>query len=191
MRLVLLGAPGSGKGTQGGVLAAHFGVPHVSSGELLRDHVATDTELGRQVRAYLERGDLVPDELVLDVVGDAIVAASQYGGYVLDGFPRTLAQAQRAFDRAARAGETADAVIYLDVPDDVARARLGLREEADRTDDADESAVERRLEVFHAETLPLLSFYGERGVLVPIDAVQPQAAVTAAILESLEALDTR
>lgn len=191
MRLVLLGAPGSGKGTQGSVLAAHFGVPHVSSGELLRDHVATDTELGRQVRAYLERGDLVPDELVLDVVGDAIVAASSYGGYVLDGFPRTLAQAQRAFDRAARAGETADAVIYLDVPDDVARARLGLREQSDRTDDADESAVERRLEVFHAETLPLLGFYRERDVLVPVDAVQPPAAVTAAILESLEALDTR
>ena len=96
VRLVLLGAPGSGKGTQGAVLAARYGVVHVSSGDILRGHVRDGTELGKKVAAYLGRGEFVPDELVLAVVGDAIVAAAQQGGYVLDGFPRTRAQAERA-----------------------------------------------------------------------------------------------
>src|SRR5689334_8384111 len=121
MRLVLLGAPGSGKGTQGALLAGHFDVPHVSSGELLRGHVAAGTARGRQVRAFLARGDLVPDDLVVEVVRDALVSAGNAHGYLLDGFPRTLAQAKRAFALAAPTGDTADAVIYLQIPDDVAR----------------------------------------------------------------------
>src|SRR5690348_17423027 len=108
MRLVLLGAPGSGKGTQGAALAAHFDIPHISSGELLRAHVAAGTDLGQQVRSFLGRGDLVPDDLVLDVVRDALVSAGDTRGYLLDGFPRTLAQAKRAFALAAPSGASAD-----------------------------------------------------------------------------------
>ena len=104
MQVVLLGAPGSGKGTQGVVLARHLGVPFVSSGELLRAHVARGSELGRQIEDCIARGELVPDDLVLAVVGDALTGAAEAGGYVLDGFPRTLAQAEQAYALAEPAG---------------------------------------------------------------------------------------
>ncbi len=186
MRLVLLGAPGAGKGTQGVVLADHFGVPHISSGDLLRSHVSAQSDLGRRLGAYLARGELVPDDLVLAVIGDAIIAAMKTGGYILDGFPRTLSQAEQAYALAEPAGVAADAVVYLAVPDDEARQRLAGRD-ANRTDDADPTVIERRLRLFHAETKPLLDFYGERGILVTIDAVQSAHAVSAAIFASLSA----
>jgi adenylate kinase len=191
VQIVLLGAPGSGKGTQGDVLAEHFGVPHVSSGELLRMHVASGTDLGREVASFLARGELVPDDLVLAVVGDALNGAFEAGGYVLDGIPRTLAQAERAYALAKRVGLLADAVVYLDVPDAVARERLVGRAETGRADDADASVIERRLQVFHADTRPLLDFYRERGILRTVDAVQPVAAVSAAILEALRSVPPR
>jgi adenylate kinase len=187
VQIVLLGAPGSGKGTQGDLLAKHFGVPHVSSGELLRTHVATGSDVGLKVASFLSRGELVPDDLVLAVVGDALSGAFDAGGYVLDGIPRTLAQAERAYELAAPAGLAADAVIYLDVADDVARERLAARAETGRVDDADPAVIERRLQVFHADTTPLLDFYRERGILRTIDAVQPVDAVSKAILEALNA----
>jgi adenylate kinase len=185
VHIVLLGAPGSGKGTQGDALAAHLGVPHVSSGELLRTHVATGSDLGRQVASFVSRGELVPDDLVLAVVGDALAGAFDAGGYVLDGIPRTLAQAERAYELAKPAGLLADAVIYLDVPDAVARERLAGRAATGRVDDADPAVIERRLQVFHADTRPLLDFYRERGILRTVDAVQPVDAVSTAILEVL------
>ena len=185
MRLVLLGAPGSGKGTQGAVLAHHFDIPHVSSGDLLRGHVAAGTDLGRQVRAFLARGDLVPDDLVVDVVRDALASAGNTRGYLLDGFPRTLAQAERAFALALPTGETADAVIYLEISDNVARKRLSGRAQTDRADDADPLAIEQRLKVFHAETGPLLDFYEQRGILVTVDAEASSNVVTAWILDAL------
>ena len=185
MQLVLLGAPGSGKGTQGAFLAQHFGVRHVSSGELLRRHVTDDSPLGREVNDCLRRGELVPDDLVLAIVGDALVGAVEAGGYILDGIPRTLAQAEQAYALAAPAGLTADAVIYLDVPDDVARTRLAGRAVEGRADDTDIDAIERRLQVFHAETDPLLDFYRERGILIVIDGACAADAVSAAICDAL------
>ncbi len=185
VRLVLLGAPGSGKGTQGAVLADYFGVPHVSSGDLLRDHVVTGTELGRRVRPFLARGDLVPDALVVEVVGAAINSADDARGYLLDGFPRTIAQAERAVDLAVRAGAIADAVVYLEVADDVARLRLAARAQTDRSDDANPAAIDQRLAAFHAETIPVLDLYKQQGLLLTIDAEQPVDRVTAAILEAL------
>src|SRR4051794_35937092 len=108
MRIVLLGAPGAGKGTQGTALADQFGVPHVSSGELLRAEMDAGTELGAQVRGSVVRGELVPDDLVLSIVGRALNAAMETGGYILDGFPRTVEQARRAFELAVPAGIEAD-----------------------------------------------------------------------------------
>lgn len=185
MHIILLGAPGSGKGTQGDLLAEYFGVPHVSSGELLRQHVASGSDLGRHVGSFLARGELVPDDLVLTVVGDALSGAFEAGGYVLDGIPRTLEQAERAYALAKPAGLIADAVVYLDVPDVVARERLAGRAGTGRVDDADPAVIERRLEVFHADTRPLLDFYRQRGILKTVDAVQPVEAVSKAILEAL------
>ena len=185
MKLVLLGASGSGKGTQGVVVARHLGVPHVSSGELLRAQVAAGSDLGRQVAGCIARGELVPDDLVLSVVGNALTGAVKAGGYVLDGIPRTVAQAELAYALAEPAGLVADAVLYLDVPDDVARERLAGRIGTGRADDANQTVIERRLEIFHTDTEPLLDFYRERGILMTIDAVPPVPTVSSAILRAL------
>ena len=181
MRLILLGAPGAGKGTQAAALAEPFGVPHISSGEFLRRHVADGTELGRKVARYLERGELAPDELVMAVVDEALARTA--AGYILEGFPRTLSQAREA--EARHASGLADAVVFLELPDDVAWQRIAERMPTGRSDDRDREVVERRLRTFHAETDPVVDYYRDRGLLVTVDATPPPDAVTAAILTAL------
>jgi adenylate kinase len=185
VRLVLLGAPGSGKGTQGAVLARHLGVMHVASGELLRAHVIAESELGIEVAQRLAHGDFVPDEVVLGVVCEAITVACRSGGYILDGFPRTRAQAERAYELAVPKGIEAEAAVYLALADDVARSRLSGRADRGRADDAHADVIERRLQLFHANTRPILDFYEDRGILVTVDAEESTEAVTAAILAAL------
>jgi adenylate kinase len=180
MRLVLLGAPGSGKGTQGALLAQRLGVPLISTGGLLRAHARAGTDLGRQVAGYLNRGDLVPDDLLLAALDEALRATMTTGGYILDGFPRNLAQARHAEEVAAP-----EAVIHLAVPDDVARQRLAGRTGADRTDDTEPEVVDRRLRRYHSQTEPLLDYYQQRGLLHTVDAAQPPEAVSTAIMEAL------
>lgn len=174
-RVVLLGAPGSGKGTQGPVLAERLGVPYLSTGDLLRDQVAQGTDLGRRVKATLESGELLPDDLMVDVVVGHLAGLD---GYVLDGFPRTIDQAEAAADHLP--GGLADAVVFLALPDDVARDRLVRRDEG-RADDADPRTIAHRLEVFHSETEPLVDHYRTRNILHEIDADQPPDAVLSAI----------
>jgi adenylate kinase len=181
-RVVLLGPPGSGKGTQGVALAEHLGVPYLSTGELLREQAGLDTGLGRAVAVKINSGDLVPDELLMSCIREPLTDAFAAGGYVLDGFPRTVSQAEYAEQVGAP-----DRVVYLAVPDDVARQRMAGRNVGARADDADPAAVERRLRLFHAQTEPLLEFYGDRGVLATVDAAQPPALVRAAILDALTA----
>jgi adenylate kinase len=188
VRIVLLGAPGSGKGTQGERLAERLGVPHVASGELLRGHVAARSKLGREVAERLARGDLVPDDVVLEVVGEAITRAAESGGYILDGFPRTRAQAERAHELAVELGIDADAAVYLALDDDVARKRLAGRAGGGRVDDADTGVIEHRLQLFHDNMRPILDYYRERGILVTVDAAQPVEAVTEAIIAALAPL---
>ncbi|MGC9961299.1 MAG: nucleoside monophosphate kinase [Acidimicrobiales bacterium] len=187
MRIILLGAPGSGKGTQGPVLAKHFGATHVSSGELLRGELAGDTELGRQVQDCVRSGELVPNEIVLELLLGPIAAAVASGGYVLDGFPRTLEQAELAFARAQTIGATADAVVYMAVPDEVARERLRGRSADGRADDADTEVIERRLRIFHFQTEPLLDYYRRRRLLVTVDATASPDEVFAATVSALSA----
>jgi adenylate kinase len=185
VKLVLLGAPGSGNGTQGVALSQRFGIPHGSSGELLRQHVEAKTDYGRRAQAFLARGDLAPDDFVLSVVGDALIGAVKAGGSVLDGIPRTLAQAQRAYELAQPADLVDDVVIYLDVSDEVARTRLAGRAGSHRADDAEPAVIERRLQVFHADTRPLLDFYREREILVTVDGAREPALVSAAVFDAL------
>jgi adenylate kinase len=190
MRLILLGAPGAGKGTQGVRLAEHYGIVHVSSGDILRWHVAEGTPLGRRVAAHVASGELVPDDLVLAVIGRAVTEAMDSGGYLLDGFPRTLEQAERAFAQASRTGLTAHAVVFLDVSDAVATERLVERSgTSGRADDASTDVIRHRLEVFHDQTVPLLDFYRDHGRLVTIDASAPPDDVAAAILAALVGRD--
>jgi adenylate kinase len=185
VRLVLLGAPGSGKGTQGKLLAAHLGVAHIASGELLRAHVAAGSDLGVEIAACLDRGDLVPDDIVFAVVAEAVVAASAQGGYILDGFPRTRAQAEQAFELAASVGIAADVAVYLALDDEVARRRLRDRADGGRLDDANAGVIEHRLQLFHDNMSPILDFYRDRGILVTVDAAQPVKDVADAILAAL------
>jgi adenylate kinase len=184
MRLVLLGAPGSGKGTQGRVLAERFGVSLLSSGEMLRAQVAAGTQLGEQVAPYLDRGALVPDDLVLSVVADELAKADAAGGCVLDGFPRTVRQAEKLDQPDVRP----DAVVHLALDDGVALQRLARRDEG-RSDDASRAVIAHRLQVFHEQTSPLLAFYEKQGLLVSVDAGDEPDAVTEAIMAALAERD--
>ena len=181
MRLLLLAPPGGGKGTQGERLAARFGVQHIAAGDLLRAEARAGTPAGHEVAAYQERGDLVPDRIVFDVLTPVVVAAVAHGGYILDGFPRTLPQATAAAELGARLGLTLDATIYLHAPEPVLMQRLLARAgQGGRTDDTAE-VIRHRLQVFAETTSPLITYYQKRGILLAVDANQPPESVTAEI----------
>ena len=181
MRLLLLAPPGAGKGTQGERLAAWAGVRHIAAGDLLRTQARAGGPLGTEIAAYQARGDLVPDQIVLDVLIPAVTEAAGRGGYILDGFPRTLPQATAAADLAARLGVTLQAAVYLHAPEEVLTRRLLAR--ASREGRADDTAdvIRHRLQVFAETTGPLVPYYKERGILVEVDADQPPDSVTAEI----------
>ncbi|MGH9234118.1 MAG: adenylate kinase family protein [Acidimicrobiales bacterium] len=188
VRLVLVGPPGSGKGTQGLVIAERLGVPYVSTGDVLRAEVAAGTGLGRRVSALLDRGDLVPDDLMVSVVAAALDhhGPAARRGYVLDGFPRTLAQAFMV-ERPGSPLAPPDLAVLITLPDRVVHDRLRGRAEEGRTDDADPAVIDRRLEVYRDESEPLLDHYRARDALVTVDGDRPPPAVTEAILAALAA----
>ncbi len=187
MRLLLVAPPGAGKGTQAAKLAAHYSIAHLASGELLRKEVAAGTEIGRAVAGFLKRGDLVPDELVIEMLTAPVLEAASRGGYVLDGFPRTLRQAEEAYRVAQQIeGIELQAVIHLEVSREELGRRLLVRAEREgRTDDT-EAVISHRLEVFSSETEPLLDFYAERGLVVDIDGEQ---AVDQVFADTVAAVD--
>ena len=169
-RALLLAPPGAGKGTQGERLAARHGVPHLATGDLLRDHVARGTDLGQAARAHMDAGRLVPDDLVIDMVLRRIGSDGEpMEGFLLDGFPRTLPQARFAYEWALQFERTFDAVIMLDVPEDELVRRLLRRgQEQGRSDDS-EDVIRHRLAVYEENTAPLVEFYEGRGILIRVD----------------------
>jgi adenylate kinase len=188
VRLLLLAPPGAGKGTQGQRLAARFRVRHIAAGDLLRAEAQAGSRLGLEIAAHQARGDLVPDQIVLDLLIPVVVEAAAHGGYVLDGFPRTLSQATAAAELGARLGVTLHAVIYLHAPEEVLTRRLlGRASQGGRADDTDD-VIGHRLQVFAETTGPLVPYYTERGILIAVDADQPPESVTADILAGLSAL---
>jgi adenylate kinase len=188
VRLLLLAPPGAGKGTQGARLAAWSGAEHIAAGDLLRAAAAAGSGPGREIAACQARGDLVPDQLVLDVLTPAVTAAAARGGFILDGFPRTRPQAVAAAGLAARLGLTLEAVIYLRAPEAVLTRRLLDRARQSGRSDDKADVIRHRLRVFAETTGALVSYYSERGILVTVDADQPPAAVTADIQARLSAL---
>ena len=183
----MIAAPGAGKGTQGAVIAQHFGIPHVATGDLLRDHVSRGTELGRAVQQFLDRGELVPDEVVLEMVRGAFEAA-RGGGYVLDGIPRTMEQARALYEIAVELDMTADVALHLQVEDaELIRRLLARAAVSGRSDDTEE-VIRRRLDLYYKVTHPILEWYGERGILVSVDAMRSADVVGRHILTALEVM---
>ena len=182
MRLLLIGAPGAGKGTQAERLASRFAIAHISSGDLLRKHVKDQTSIGRTIKSYLDRGDLVPDAVVMDMLRKPVVAAAQAGGYVLDGFPRTVEQARASFPTAHALGVQVQVAVHLDV----ARAELVRRLLARRRGSEDtEAVIEHRLQVYLDKTVPLLEYYADREWIFTVNGSQSPDAVHRDIVAGL------
>lgn len=165
MRLIFLGPPGAGKGTQAQRLAEACSLPHISTGDILRSAVAAQTSLGQEAKGFMDRGELVPDRLILDLVKERLQADDTKSGWILDGFPRNVSQAQFLSDLLTEIGQSLDHTINFDVPDDIIVSRMLER---GRKDD-NETTIRRRLEVYREETEPLISFYHSRNCLVPVD----------------------
>jgi adenylate kinase len=190
MRLLLIGAPGAGKGTQAERLSERFGIAHISSGDLLRQHVKDETALGQTIKSYVDAGDLVPDAVVMDMLRKPVVAAAEAGGYVLDGFPRTVDQAKAAFETARELGVEVQAAVHLDVPDEELIRRLLAR---GRGSDDTEEVIAHRLEVFREMTIPLLDYYAGREWMFTVDGSRTPGQVHEDIvgrLQKLAAFDT-
>jgi adenylate kinase len=185
MRLLLIGAPGAGKGTQAELLAKRLGITHISSGDLLRQHVRDSTTLGETIRSYVDHGDLVPDGVVMDMLRKPVVAASETGGYVLDGFPRTVEQAKAAFAVAQPLGAEVQAAVHLDVPTAELVRRLLYR---GRGSDDTEAVIEHRLQVYEENTVPLLEYYAGREWMFTVDGAQPPEVVHSDIVGRLRRL---
>ena len=185
MRLLLIGAPGAGKGTQAERLSEHFGIAHISSGDLLRQHVKDQTALGQAIKSYVDAGDLVPDALVMDMLRKPVVAAAEAGGYVLDGFPRTVDQAKAAFETARELGVEVQAAVHLDVPDEELIRRLLAR---GRGSDDTEEVIAHRLQVFREMTIPLLDYYAGREWMFTVDGARTPDEVHEDIVDRLQKL---
>lgn len=183
MRLLLIGAPGAGKGTQAERLARRFGITHISSGDLLRQHVKDHTSIGRMIKSYLDHGELVPDAVVMDMLRKPVVAAAQAGGYVLDGFPRTVEQARAAFPTAHVLGVEVQVAVHLNVTrTELVRRLLARRRGSEDT----EAVIERRLQVYLDKTVPLLEYYAGRERMFTVDGAQPPDAVHRDVVACLQ-----
>ena len=183
--IVILGPPGAGKGTQARRVAADAGIPAIATGDMLRAAIADGTELGRRTKPIYDAGDLVPDELMIELIRDRLDDDDAARGFLLDGFPRTLAQGE-ALDALPTELERGLTVLFdFQLPDELAVQRLLNRARLEgRTDDAPE-VVERRLEIFHAQTKPLIAYYRARGILVGIHADRSIDEVFAEIQQAL------
>ena len=175
MRLLLIGAPGAGKGTQATRIAEHFHVAHISSGDLLREHVTNGTDIGRKAQAYMERGDLVPDDLVLAMLRKPVTEAAAAGGYVLDGFPRTVEQAETAYAVAKDLGVAVQVAVHIAVDPAALVERLVARGEASG-----------RIDVYEERTAPLIAYYAERERLVQVNGDRPIDEVTWSVVVQLQ-----
>ncbi|MDF1478400.1 adenylate kinase [Leifsonia sp. H3M29-4] len=184
-RLLLIGPPGAGKGTQAVRLSEAYLVPAISTGDIFRSNVKNETELGKKAKAYMDAGDNVPDELTNALIRDRLAEADAANGFLLDGYPRTTDQVRELDEFLAEHGTGLDAVVELVADPDVVVERLRKRaHEQGRTDD-DEAVVRHRLEVYREQTEPLIDIYAARGVLVKVDALGPIDEVTERIAAAL------
>src|SRR3546814_278790 len=185
MRLVLLGAPGSGKGTQAARLKDHLQVPHVSTGDLLRAEVKAGSPLGRQAKEVMARGDLVSDEILLGMLEDRFSRDDTKGGFILDGYPRNLAQADALDALLGRNGQPMDYAVQLEVPVDLLVERIAGRAKAEGCADDSPESVRTRLRVYDEQTAPVIEFYRQHGQLTVVDGVGSLDEVFTRIVEAI------
>ena len=212
MKIIMLGAPGAGKGTQAKMLADKYGIPHISTGDIFRANIKNGTELGKKAKEYMDQGLLVPDELVCDLVVDRVKQEDCNAGYILDGFPRTIPQAESLDAALGEIGEKVDYAINVEVPDENIVKRMSGRracvacgatyhivhiptkvegicdrcgKELILRDDDKPETVTKRLNVYHEQTQPLIDYYTNKGVLVEVDGTKDMNDVFDAIIEIL------
>lgn len=188
MRIVFLGAPGSGKGTQATTVKTELGLAHISTGELLRAQVRAGTELGIAAKTVMDAGNLVSDPIVLGMLEARLAEADTADGFILDGYPRNLAQAAALDQLLSRIGQPLDVAILLNVPSELIIDRLAGRAAEEGRKDDTPATVRARLEIYQQQTAPVIAFYRERGKLVEVDGVGDMGTVSARILASLRAL---
>lgn len=184
-RLLLIGPPGAGKGTQAQRLSTALGVPAISTGDIFREHLRNETELGLKAKAYMDAGDNVPDSLTNDLVADRLSQPDAAAGFLLDGYPRTIDQVRALDEFLSEHGASMDAVVELVAEPDVVVERLKKRAlEQGRSDD-DEAVVRHRLDVYAQQTAPLIGVYDDRGLLAKVDGIGEVAEVTSRIEAAL------
>jgi adenylate kinase len=189
VNLLVLGPQGSGKGTQASRLSENHGIPHVSTGEMFRAAIAAGSDLGRRVEPILAAGELVPDDLTVELIRERLSEPDAERGFVLDGFPRNLAQAEALDAMLAEIDRGLDAVLFFDISDGVAVERLRGRARAEGREDDTPEAIARRLELYHEQTEPVVERYRATGKLVPLHAERSIEQVANEIAEALELLD--
>ena len=184
MRLLIMGPPGAGKGTQAVFIAKHFGIPHVSTGDLFRANLAQNTPLGQEAKKFMDAGEYVPDSVTNGMVRDRLKEADAKVGFLLDGYPRTVAQVLELDGMLS--GKNLDKVIVLTADtDEVVGRLLNRAQEQGRADDT-EDVIRRRLEVYSEQTAPLIELYAKRGILVEVDGLGAVAEVTARIMKAID-----
>ncbi|MGQ4645831.1 adenylate kinase [Lyngbya aestuarii] len=181
-RLIFLGPPGAGKGTQAKILADNLAIPHISTGDILRSAMAAQTTLGQKAQSYYDKGDLVPDDLLHDLIGERLSQSDAQKGWILDGFPRKLSQASFLEELLQELSQQCDCALNLEVPDEVLIIRLLGRGRQDDNKDT----IRRRLEVYRQETEPLIVFYGERSLLKTVNGDQSPEEVTESVKQAVD-----
>jgi adenylate kinase len=187
MRIVLLAPPGAGKGTQGKRLSEYYGIPHIATGDLLREHVEQGTDVGRDIQRQIDSGHLVSDDLVLRMVQEKLEQA-ETNGYILDGYPRTVTQAIEGREAAERIGMGAQAAVFLAADESELIRRVLLRAQEEGRKDDTEAVIRQRLATYKKETEPVIEHYRDRGMLIEVDGMQPIEDVTRDIIAKLSEL---